>query len=167
MPPASIGFTMKLREIVVEAAIVPCVKATKRDAVIGELVDALVAAGVISEADRPSLVKESIARERKGSTGFGHGVAVPHARSTLVTQPRAAVGLVPGGVEFNALDRQPVYSVVFLLSPAGNPDAHLSAMETVFGALSQESFRRFLRQSTNAADVLSLLDEVDGLRAQR
>ncbi len=158
---------MKLRDVVVATAILPCLKASKRDAVIGDLVAALASSGVIADSDRTGIVKESIARERKGSTGFGHGVAVPHAKSHLVKHPQAAVGIVPAGVDFNALDRQPVYSVVFLLSPLGDPEAHLSAMEMVFGALSQESFRRFMRQAKTADDVLTLVDEVDGLRAPR
>ncbi len=158
---------MKLREIVVESAVFPAVRSTKRDAVIGDLLDGLIAAGVIQAADRAGLLKESLSRERKGSTGFGHGVAVPHAKTSLVKRPYAAVGLCPAGIEFNALDRQPVYTVFFLLSPLDDPEAHLSAMESIFGALSQETFRRFMRQAKGNQDILGLLEETDAERAQR
>ena len=48
-----------------------------------------------------------------------------------------------------------------MLSPLSDPESHLNAMETVFGALSQEVFRRFLRQARNVDDVTLLLDETD------
>ena len=65
------------------------------------------------------------------------------------------------GVDFNALDKNPVYSIVLLLSPKGKPDEHLQAMETVFSNLQKDMFRRFLRQATSVEDVLGLLEEAD------
>lgn len=153
---------MKLRDLVVVDAIVPGLEATKRDHAIGELLDALVGCGAVDGSARATLLKEAIAREKRGSTGFGHGVAVPHAKSSLVTRPIAAVGVSRTGVEFNALDRQPVHSVVFVLSPKEQPELHLAAMEAIFGALSQDTFRRFLRQARHREDVLTLIDETDG-----
>lgn len=152
---------MKLREIIVTKAIFPVLQSSKRDLVIGELLDGLIAAGVVSADARATLIKETAARERKGSTGFGHGVAVPHAKTAFVTKPYAAIGVSASGIDFNSLDRQPVFAVVFMLSPLGNLESHLGAMESVFGALSQESFRRFLRQARTVEDVLTLLDETD------
>ena len=152
---------MKLRDIVVPTAILPSLKSTKRDSAIGELLDSLIESHVIKAESRATLLREALARERKGSTGFGHGVAVPHAKTTLVTKPHAAIGVSGAGVEFNSLDRQPVYSIVFMLSPLTDPESHLNAMETVFGALSQESFRRFLRQARNVDDVTTLIGELD------
>ncbi len=152
---------MKLREIIVTKAIFPSLQSSKRDLVIGELLDGLIAAGAVPEDARAALIKETAARERKGSTGFGHGVAVPHAKTALVSRPFAAVGISTTGIDFNSLDRQPVFAVVFMLSPLGNLESHLSAMEAVFGALSQEPFRRFLRQARTIEDVTTLLDETD------
>ncbi len=152
---------MKLRDIVVTKAILPSLVNTKRDLAISELLDALIASGVVSADSRAILLKETFARERKGSTGFGHGVAVPHAKTTLVSKPHAAIGVSASGVDFNSLDRQPVHAIVFMLSPLSDPESHLNAMETVFGALSQEVFRRFLRQARNVDDVTLLLDETD------
>ncbi len=152
---------MKLREIIVTKAIYPSLQHTKRDLAIGELLDGLITAGVVPVDARAGLLKETAARERKGSTGFGHGVAVPHAKTAIVERPFAAIGLSSTGIDFNSLDRQPVFAVVFMLSPLSNLEMHLNAMESVFGALSQESFRRFLRQARTAEDVITLLDETD------
>lgn len=158
---------MKLRDIVVKKAILPALTATKRDDAIKELVDALVAAGNVGRDLRDTFVKAIIARENRGSTGFGHGVAVPHAKSASVKQISVAVGLSRAGVDFNALDKQPVHSVFLLLSPEDRPEQHIDAMEAIFGNLSRDQFRRFLLQATTADDIYTLLEEADAKATAR
>ncbi|MEM1186005.1 MAG: PTS sugar transporter subunit IIA [Planctomycetota bacterium] len=152
---------MKLSEIVVERAVVPELQATDRDGVIEELVGSLVEAGAASETDRPVLIERLLAREQKSSTGFGRGVAVPHAKHASVSGISVAIGVSRGGVDFASLDKQPVYSVFLLLSPEDQPDAHLTAMEAIFRHLSKDTFRRALRQTTNVDEIKTLLVEVD------
>jgi mannitol/fructose-specific phosphotransferase system IIA component (Ntr-type) len=152
---------MKLRDIVVKKAIIPSLVAVKRDDAIRELMDALVGAGKVTPDQRDVFVKSIIARENRGSTGFGHGVAVPHAKSAVVKQLVVAVGVSRSGVEFNALDKQPVHSIFLLLSPESRPEEHLDAMEAIFGNLSRDQFRRFLRQAGSVDDVVTLLEEAD------
>ncbi len=72
-----------------------------------------------------------------------------------------AIGNSQEGIDFKALDREPVYSVVLLLSPEDQPENHLDAMEAIFSSLSQDTFRRFLRQATSVEDVITLLGESD------
>jgi mannitol/fructose-specific phosphotransferase system IIA component (Ntr-type) len=74
----------------------------------------------------------------------------------------AAVGLSQRGLDFRALDNQPVYSVFLLVSPEDRPEEHLHAMEVIFKNLSKDTFRRFLRQATTVAEVQTLLTEADG-----
>ena len=156
---------MKLREIVVEKAIVPSLQGGKRDEVIAELLDALVAADAAPSAHRDALLKGIIAREKRGSTGFGHGVAVPHVKTAEVPTIRVAVGISDAGIDFGALDKQPVHSVFLLLSPEARPEEHIDAMEAIFGNLSRDQFRRFLRQATTPEDILTLLEEADANQA--
>jgi len=158
---------MKLLDIVVEDSILPMLGATERDAAIGEIVDALVSAGAVSPELRDDFVKSIIKREKRGSTGFGHGVAVPHVKHSAITKMVVAIGISGAGVEFNALDKQPVHSIFLLLSPEDKPEDHLDAMEAIFGNLSHETFRRFLRQATSVADVLTLLEEADAKATTR
>ncbi|MEN0020746.1 MAG: PTS sugar transporter subunit IIA [Planctomycetota bacterium] len=152
---------MKLRDIVVEQAIRPSLTATDRDGVVAELVDALVEAGVTGSASRDDLVKSVLAREEKGSTGFGKGVAVPHVKHSGLEGMAGAIGLSQAGIDFAALDKQPVYVVFVLLSPDAKPEDHLHAMEVIFRNLSLPNFRRFLRQATTVEEVMTLLDEAD------
>jgi PTS system fructose-specific IIA component/PTS system nitrogen regulatory IIA component len=158
---------MKLLEIVVQKAIIPSLAAESRDAAIGEILDALVEAGSVAPENRDEFCKLIIRREQRGSTGFGHGVAVPHVKHGEIKKMAVAVAISPDGVEFNALDRLPVHSIFLLLSPEDRPEDHLDAMEAIFGNLSQETFRRFLRQATTVEDVLTLLEETDAKATMR
>lgn len=152
---------MRLTEIVERGAILPSLASSTRDEAIAEIVGALISAGAAEAALHDDLIAKILAREEQGSTGFGKGVAVPHVKHPSVTRMRAAVGLSQRGVDFAALDRQPVYSIVLLLSPAANPEEHLQAMEAIFGMLSKDTFRRFLRQASSVDDVVTLLEEAD------
>ncbi len=152
---------MKLREIIVDKALVPQLEATNRDEVIHELVDALVEAGALDESLREPVIKQIVDREKKGSTGFGKGVAVPHVKHPKIEKMMATIGVSPRGVDFNALDKGSVYSVVLLLSPEDKPDEHLQAMENIFRNLQNETFRRFLRQATTKKDIQELIVEAD------
>ena len=82
---------MKLLDIVVEEAILPRLAATERDDAIAEIMDALVGAGAVSPELRDEFLKSIVKRERKGSTGFGHGVAVPHVKHAAITKMVVAV----------------------------------------------------------------------------
>ena len=148
---------MKLRQLILEKAIVTGLKSPKRDECIGELLDALMKGGAFKPAQRDEFLKAVIKREKKGSTGFGHGVSVPHVKTLEVKKCVAAIGLHPAGLDFNALDRQPVHAIFLLLSPEDKPELHLAAMEGLFSILSQEQFRKFLRQAKTVADVAQVV----------
>ena len=136
-------------------------KATDRDGAIAELVRALQAAGKISKGNCKKIIEAVIARENEASTGMGKGVAIPHVKHKAVADVVATVGQSSVGIDFAALDKQPVYSVILLISPADQPDKHLEAMEKVFRHLQQDRFRKFLSQCQNAHQIEDLLREAD------
>jgi nitrogen PTS system EIIA component len=152
---------MKLKEFIVSEAIVPELKASDRDGVLRELVTSLAGAGALEQGAVDEVVAALIKREQNGSTGFGKGVAVPHVKHAKVTRMAGTVGRSVSGVDFAALDHQPVYSVVLLLSPENQPQQHLQAMNAVFNNLQKDTFRRFLRQSQTREAIADLLDEAD------
>jgi len=152
---------MKLQDIVEESALIPSLESTTRDEVVTELVDALVASKAVDSANRDTLIESILERERRGSTGFGKGVAVPHVKHDCIKKMVATIGVSAKGVDFNALDRQSVYALVLLLSPVDQPEEHLKAMEIIFGNLSQDTFRRFLRQVSTVDDIITLIQEAD------
>ncbi len=152
---------MKLRDFIVTDAITPELAANDRDGAIRELVGALSRAGALPQASVDEVVAALIKREQNGSTGFGKGVAVPHVKHAKVKKMAGTVGRSVSGIDFAALDHQPVYSVFLLLSPDNQPQQHLQAMNIVFSTLQKDTFRRFLRQSSTRDAIAELLDEAD------
>ena len=152
---------MKFSEFVVRDAIIAELQSSDRDGVLRELVGALAEAGELPDAAVDEVVEALIKREKNGSTGFGKGVAVPHVKHPNIKKMAATIGRSAGGVDFAALDHQPVYSVVLLLSPENQPQQHLQAMNIVFTNLQKDTFRRFLRQSATREAIADLLDEAD------
>lgn len=152
---------MKLREFIVTEAITPELKSSDRDGAIRELVEALAAAGSLPADAVEEVIAALVKREQNGSTGFGKGVAVPHVKHAKVKQMAGTIGRSTGGIDFAALDHQPVYSIFLLLSPDNAPQQHLQAMNIVFSNLQKDTFRRFLKQSSTRDGIVDLLDEAD------
>jgi nitrogen PTS system EIIA component len=152
---------MKLKDFIVADAITPELAAPDRDGVIRELVHALAKAGALPQEAVDEIVAALIKREQNGSTGFGKGVAVPHVKHAKVKKMVGTIGRSLNGIDFAALDHQPVYSVFLLLSPDNQPQQHLQAMNIVFSNLQKDTFRRFLRQSSTREAISDLLDEAD------
>jgi mannitol/fructose-specific phosphotransferase system IIA component (Ntr-type) len=153
---------MKLSDIVCSDAIVARLKAKQRDEAIRELVGVLGKSGKIPKDSVDAVSKLVIKRENEASTGIGKGVAVPHVKSADISEPVAAVGCSAEGIDFASLDKQPVYSVILLVSPTNNPDRHLQAMETVFRNLQKDDFRRFLRQAQTSKEIDEIIADADG-----
>jgi mannitol/fructose-specific phosphotransferase system IIA component (Ntr-type) len=145
---------MNLSEFIVSDAIVADLKSKTRDDAIRELVASLCATGAVEASACDEIVAALIKREKNGSTGFGKGVAVSKMVGT--------VGRSVEGIDFLALDSQPVYSIFLLLSPENQPQQHLQAMNIVFSNLQKDMFRKFLRQSDTQQKIVDLLDEADG-----
>lgn len=152
---------MKFADFICFKAVIPGLRAGDRDGVIAELVSALDKAGKLGKGNREDIIKAVIRREKEASTGLGRGVAIPHVKHPVVKDVVATIGQSSAGIDFSALDKQPVYTVILLISPVDNPDKHLQAMENVFRHLQQEKFRKFLRQCQNAEQIEDLLREAD------
>ncbi len=150
---------MKWSDLVKRESVVPDLKGQDRDSVIHELVEALVAGGKVPATMQDAVVQAVLARESRGSTGFGKGVAVPHGKHADLPELAAAVGVSQLGVEFKAFDREPVFAVVLLVSPTDQREAHLQAMESIFSDLQDDQFRRFLQQAKTQDEVLDVLFE--------
>ncbi|WP_038247313.1 PTS sugar transporter subunit IIA [Ghiorsea bivora] len=113
-------------------------------------------AGMLSSMD-PDLVLEVImAREKLGSTGMGHGVAIPHGRMRGLIEPVIVVAIHEAGVDFDAIDDALVHIVVMLLVPDDNNKVHLELLATLARLLQQTDIRKALRDAPDAETVASL-----------
>ena len=111
-------------------------KATNRDDAIRELTQA-IAEGLDWTSDQhASVCHDILAREELCSTGIGNGVALPHALVDWTDRSFTAMTLAPDGIPFNALDGQPVYLIIMIVSPSSRPEEHLSHLERISRSLS-------------------------------
>jgi PTS system nitrogen regulatory IIA component len=98
-------------------------------------------------------------RERLASTGIGSGVAIPHGRFDGVEELRAAVAICPAGVDFDAVDRLPVYILVGIVGPKSMPQKHLAALAGVSRFLRSEEKRNALLRAVDNAEAYRALTE--------
>ena len=152
---------MKLTEFVVKEAILPSLKATKKEEVIREMVASLKEAGAFRASDEEAVVAAILKREELGSTGIGNGVAVPHTKHASVEKLSATVAISRGGVDFASLDGEDVYILFLVVSPPDRPGDHLRGLENISRHLRSPDFCNFLKQSTTSVDIWDLLVERD------
>ena len=147
---------MRIEDLISPNAVVPRLAATTPAEAVRELAAALAAAGQVEAAAVESLVDMAMQRERSATTGFGKGVAVPHAKDSSVSRPVAALGVSAAGIDFKAVDGRPVYIVVLLASPA-EAEAHLAAMNALWPVLGDAARRRDIRQATTPEQLAAAL----------
>ena len=105
-----------------------------------------------------ALVTDSLfARERLGSTGLGHGVAIPHGRIKGLKAPMAAVFLLQAPIGFDAPDEQAVALLIFLLVPEAATQKHLEILSEIAELLSDSALRERLKTSADAAALHQLI----------
>lgn len=133
----------------------PLQSKTKKE-IIAELVDMLVSVKKLPR--RENIYDALIEREEVGSTGIGHGVALPHAKCAEVKEIYVACGIAPEGVDFDALDQEPVYIIFLILAPR-TAAGQLKVMQILTRFLSQSAAREALLKATSGDDVYSVLTQ--------
>ena len=148
---------MKLMDFLIPDAIEPDMKsATKTDA-IRELVALLKRAGSITEED--AVAEVVLEREELGTTGIGEGIAVPHGKSGAVESLLAAFGRSVRGIDFEALDNQPVHLFFLLVAPKNSTGPHLIALARISRLLKNRDFRKALMDAKDKAEILTMFEE--------
>ena len=131
--------------------------ASKSEA-IDMLVDLQVKGGCI--ADREEYKKGILAREEKGSTAVGEGIAIPHAKSEAVKAPSLAAMTVPGGVDYEALDDEPS-NLLFMIAAPNDGDVHLEVLSRLMTILMDEDFRERLISAKDKDEFLAVIDDME------
>jgi mannitol/fructose-specific phosphotransferase system IIA component (Ntr-type) len=145
---------------VLEASLyIPDIKTRRKLSALQELVSRASLAGVVRE---PSLLRETLLlRERLGSSAVGKGVAVPHARSIAVVEPRVVVARSKRGVDWGAVDGQDVQIVLLVLSPAESPvEAHIEAVARAASAVRLQRSRQRVLDAEGFDEVCAALGEL-------
>ena len=137
--------------------------ATKEEA-IGELVENLLAGGLLDDATAAKALSALQERERAASTGIGRGVAIPHVKVPGLDQAVVSLSIHTSGLDWDALDREPVQIVFTVLRPdqAGelhDPERHIEMMRWIAKMAQDVDFRSFSVRVKNKKQLVSLLKE--------
>jgi fructose-specific phosphotransferase system IIA component len=148
---------MNLTELLDEQVILVNLEATNKRAVIEEMATALTTSGKIT--DQEAVLQAVLEREKIMSTGIGKGVAIPHGKCNAVNQLAGVLAIKKDGIDFQALDEQPVYLFFLLVSPTEVSGPHIRALAHISRLLRHDNLRKKLIDAETAQDVLNLISE--------
>ena len=148
---------MKFLDMIKIDRIIPALESTDKEGVINEMLQTF---GFDEKQFKTNsgLVLE---REAKGTTGMGEGIASPHTNVSDVTEIMGAVGRSEAGVDFQALDGQPVHLVFMVLSPADQKEAHIEGIKYISKKMRNAIYKRFLMEVKGKREIRNVLKEID------
>ena len=150
---------MDLGDILSRAQIIPDLRATTRWEAIDELIGNLVTTGKIPAEHRDAITAAVKKRETSMSTGIGFGIGIPHASTDLIYEVVGALGRSKAGVNFDALDNQPVKLVMLFLVPQGQFQKHLHTLANIAKLLHKAEFRELLGKAPDAEAMFNVIRE--------
>ena len=148
---------MNLGDILGPDNILPQMQATDRWAAIDELIANLVATNKIKAEHREQIVAVVRKRENSMSTGIGFGIGIPHASTDLIHEVTGALGRSSAGINFDALDNQPVHLVMLFLVPQGQFQKHLHTLASIAKMLHNKNFRKALEDAPDGAAMFQII----------
>ena len=153
---------MNLGDILHEDQIVSDLQASTRWEAIDELITVLVTRGKIKPEHRDQIAAVVKKRENSMSTGIGFGIGIPHASTDLIYDVIGAFGRSRQGVQFDALDNQPVKLVMLFLVPQGQFQKHLHTLANIAKLLHNKDFRQALETAPDAAAMMRIIKNPQG-----
>jgi mannitol/fructose-specific phosphotransferase system IIA component (Ntr-type) len=153
---------MNLADILSPAQIIPEMKASNRWEAIDELINHLVATGKIKPDNRDQIAAVVKKRETSMSTGIGFGIGIPHASTDLIYEVVGAFGRSKKGINFDALDNQPVKLVMLFLVPQGQFQKHLHTLANIAKLLHKTEFRQSLEEAFDAETMCRIIKNQSG-----
>ncbi len=148
---------MTLADILQKEQIIPDLAATNRWEAIDELIDHLVKTGKVRTEDREAIAGVVKKRETSMSTGIGFGVGIPHGSTDLIYEVVGAFGRSKKGVNFDALDNQPVNLVMLFLVPQGQFQKHLHTLANIAKLLHNKEFRLALEEAPDSEAMMQII----------
>lgn len=149
--------SMNLADILTHEQILPDLQATNRWEAIDELINNLVVTGKIKPENREAIAAVVKKRETSMSTGIGFGIGIPHASTDLIYEVVGSFGRSKKGVNFDALDNQPVNLVMLFLVPQGQFQKHLHTLANIAKLLHNKEFRQALETSPDADAMVKII----------
>ena len=150
---------MDLGDILGPGQILPDMQAANRWEAIDELIKNLLTTGKIKAEHLDAIAGVVKRRESSMSTGIGFGIGIPHASTDLIYEVVGALGRSSKGVNFDALDNQPVKLVMLFLVPQGQFQKHLHTLANIAKRLHRAEFRQALMDAPDADAMWKIIKD--------
>jgi mannitol/fructose-specific phosphotransferase system IIA component (Ntr-type) len=143
-------------------------QAASKEAVLGEVVENLIAGDSLPARLKADALEALVARERLGSTGVGMGVAIPHVKLKGLERAACSLSVHSGGLEWQALDGGQVHILFTVLRPdrpgeGHDPEKHLAMMQWIARLAREADFRRFALKVKTKTELVDLLREMSAV----
>ncbi len=150
---------MKVKDLLSVDSIELMGQADNKEEAIKKMVDLMVKRGNIK--DRAAYEAGVFAREEEGTTGVGEGIAIPHCKSDSVAAPGLAAMVLPNGVDYDALDGQPVNLIFLIAAPNTEDNVHLEVLSRLSTLLMEPEFVKNLTNAGSKENFLKMIDEAE------
>ena len=148
---------MNLKTVISTETIDLHLKGTTKKEIINELLDILQRTGKIQ--DRDAALAAVLEREEKMSTGMKHGIAIPHGKTSTITDLVACIGISENQIDFNSLDKQPCRIFIMTLSPVEKTGPHLQFLAEVSLLFKSAEKREEILKAKTAGEILEIMIE--------
>lgn len=146
---------MKLQEILNKSSIIIDLPETDKNVFLSQMAHFMISLNGLSGADE--IAAKILERESEMSTGIGYGIAIPHARISGIDRSYMVASRSKQGIEFNALDEQPVSLVFMMISPANTSIEHTQILSSLSRIMSYEEVRTKLLKAEDSEQFLDVI----------
>ena len=153
---------MKITDLLSEKTISIGVKASSKEDVIKQAVALIAESGVIKDVE--VYQKGVFKREEESTTGIGEGIAIPHCKSDVVAKPALAAMVIPDGVEYEALDGEPVQLLFLIAAPNSEDNVHLDVLARLSEMLMDEDFKNKLIAAKGVKEFMKVIDDAENAK---
>ncbi len=154
---------MRITDLLDERSIDLNARPKSKNEALDQAVELMAKSGKVKDKD--AYKKLVYAREEESTTGVGEGIAIPHGKGACVSKPGLAAMVINDGVEFQALDDEPVDLLFLIAAPDTKDNVHLDVLSKLSMMLMDEDFRDKLKNAKSPKEFLKVIDEADEERA--
>ena len=152
---------MKIMDFLVPKAVSINLTSVNKKDVIEELLELLIAAGVVEKRHKNKVLEVLMAREALGSTAIGQGIAIPHGKCDCVKKLVGCLGISKPGIDFDSLDGEPAYIFFLLVAPSDSAGPHLKALAKISRLLKDKYIRESLKSVKDEKSMLQIILQED------
>ncbi|TGY44100.1 PTS fructose transporter subunit IIA [Clostridium sartagoforme] len=146
---------MEIKELIKESTIKLELDAKDKNSVLDEMIKLLVDDNIVT--DKNKFKEDILERESLSNTGIGFGIAIPHAKSKAVKEPRIAIGIARNGIDYGSIDGQDIRMVFMIAVNEDQNDLHLRALANISRKLMHEEFRESILNVKSKKEIIDIL----------